>query len=135
MGCKFTLYVDHAALLYIADQSTLIRKLARRALLLQEFTFDIVHQPGSQHALTCYLSRLEMDATDTIPNDLAGASILTITPMSPSEDPDSWLQEIEHYLLTGMVSPKIEGEAQKKLALSCRQFSLMDGLIYYTYTR
>ena len=43
LGRKFTFHVDHAALLYIADKSSLTGKLA---LLLQEFTFDIVHRPG-----------------------------------------------------------------------------------------
>ena len=55
LGHKFTFHVDHAALLYIADKSTLTGKLARWALLLQEFTFDIVDRPGSQHALADYL--------------------------------------------------------------------------------
>ena len=69
--------------------------------------------------LADYLSRLEMDATAAIPNNMPDATILMITPISNGEDPDSWLQEIEHYLLTGMVSPRIEGEARKKLALRC----------------
>ena len=113
-------HIDHVALLYIAGKSTLPGKLAKWALLLQEFTFDIVCRPGSQHTLAEYLSHLEIEATATIPDDLPDAAILTITPMSTLEDPDSWLQEIEHYLLTGMVLPNIEGEARKKLALYCR---------------
>mgnify|MGYP000385546440 CR=1 FL=1 len=124
-------HVDRAALLYIANKSTLTRTLARWALLLQEFTFE-VDRPGSQHALADYLSRLEVDHTAAIPDNLPDATILTITPITTGEDPNSWLQEIEHYLLTGMVLPNIEGEARKKLALRSRQFSLVDGLVYYT---
>ena len=43
LGCKFMFHVDHAALLHIANKSTLTGKLTRWALLLQEVTFDIVH--------------------------------------------------------------------------------------------
>ena len=34
-------------------------KLARSTLLLQEFEFDIIHQPRVQHAVADYLSPLE----------------------------------------------------------------------------
>ena len=104
LGRKFTFHVDHAALLYIADKSTLTGKLARWALLLQEFTFDIVDRPGSQHALADYLSCLELDATTPIPDDLLDATILEITPLSTPYDLDDSLREIEHYLQMGMVS-------------------------------
>ena len=73
LGRKFTFHVDHAALLYIFDKSTLTGKLARWALLLQEFTFDIVHRLGSQYALADYISRLEVDATISIPYDFPDA--------------------------------------------------------------
>ena len=81
-------HVDRAALLYIANKSTLTRTLARWALLLQEFTFE-VDRPGSQHALADYLSHLEVDSIAAIPNDLPDVAILTITSISTREDPDS----------------------------------------------
>ena len=40
-----------------------------------------------------------------------------ILPTNLLDDPDNWLHEIEHYLGTCMISPRIEGEARKKLAL------------------
>ena len=82
LGRKFTFHVDHVAVLYIADKSTLIGKLAGWCLLLQEFTFDIVHRPGSQHVLADYLSCLEMDAMAAILDDLPDSTVLTVTPMN-----------------------------------------------------
>ena len=81
--------------------------------------------------LTDYLSRLELDATTAIPDDLLDGTIMKVTPVSTPDDPDVWLQEIEHYLLTGMVSPRVKGDAREKLVLHCRQDSLVDVLIYY----
>ena len=45
--------------LYIAAKSSLIGKMARWALLLQEFEFDVINRRGAQHAIADYLSRLE----------------------------------------------------------------------------
>ena len=117
---KLTFHVDHTALLYIADKSTLTGKLARWALLLQEFTFDIVHRLGSQHELDDYLSRLEVNATFAIPDDFPNTAILTVITVSTPDDPNVWLQKIELYLLTGMVSHRVEGDAWKKPLLRCR---------------
>ena len=61
LGQKFSFHVDHSALLYLVSRVSLIDKLARWMLLLQEFEFDIYHRPGVQHAITDYLGRLEFD--------------------------------------------------------------------------
>ena len=65
-----------------------------------------------------------MDATVVIPNDLPDSTDLP-------DNHDDWLHKIEHYLSTDKISPRIEGDARKKLALCCQQFTLVDGLIYY----
>ena len=56
LGRKFTFHVDLSALLYVVSKQSLIRKLARWTLLLQEFEFNIVHRPGLQHVVPDYLS-------------------------------------------------------------------------------
>ena len=40
---KFSFQVDHSALLYLVSKASLIGKIARWTLLLQEFEFDIFH--------------------------------------------------------------------------------------------
>jgi hypothetical protein len=59
LGKPFTFHVDHSALVYLVSKASLTGKLARWTLLLQEYEFDIVHQPSAQHAVVDYLSRLE----------------------------------------------------------------------------
>ena len=49
MGRKFTFHVGHSALLYLVSEHELTSKLAQWTLLLQEFEFNILHQPGVQH--------------------------------------------------------------------------------------
>jgi hypothetical protein len=43
LGKRFTFHVDHSALVNLVSKASLIGKLARRTLLLQEYEFDIVH--------------------------------------------------------------------------------------------
>ena len=58
---KFTFHVDHSTFLYLVNKQALTDRLARWMLLLQEFDFDIQHQPGVQHAVADYLSGLESE--------------------------------------------------------------------------
>ena len=46
LGRKVTFHVDHSTLLYSVSKQSLMAKLARWTLLLQEFEFDIIHRPG-----------------------------------------------------------------------------------------
>jgi hypothetical protein len=43
LGKRFTFHVDHSALVYLVSKASLIGKLARWTLVLQEYEFDIVH--------------------------------------------------------------------------------------------
>ena len=56
---KFSFHVDDSTLVYLVSQPSLMRKLARWTLVLQEFKLNIYHQPKVQHAVETYLSRLE----------------------------------------------------------------------------
>ena len=55
LGKKFIFHVDHTTLLYLVSKQTLIGKLVRLMLLLQE----IQHRLGTQHAIADYLSHIE----------------------------------------------------------------------------
>ena len=60
LGQKFTIHVDHLALLYLVSKQELTEKLAQWTLLPQEFEFNILHRPGVQYSVTDNLSRLEL---------------------------------------------------------------------------
>ena len=51
--------MDHAAFLYLVSKQSVMGKLARWMLLLQEFEFDIQHRLGAQHVVADYLSHLD----------------------------------------------------------------------------
>jgi hypothetical protein len=57
-GVRFTLVTDHRALLWLFSQPTLRGKLARWALDLQQFEFDVSHRPGKFHFVPDAVSRL-----------------------------------------------------------------------------
>jgi hypothetical protein len=83
-------HVDHSALVYLVSKASLIGKLARWTLLLQEYEFDIIHRPRVQHAVADYLSRLESGQAPTgVADDFLDAVVMAITlEEGPKDDPD-----------------------------------------------
>ena len=57
-GQKFTLITDHQALKYLMNSKDLTGKLARNALLLQEYDFDVEYRKGKEHGDVDALSRM-----------------------------------------------------------------------------
>ncbi len=45
-GSPFTLIIDHQLLKFLMELHQLTRKLAKWALILQEYDFDIIHKPN-----------------------------------------------------------------------------------------
>ena len=84
LGKKFIFHVDHTTLLYLVSKQTLIGKLVRLMLLLQE----IQHRLGTQHAIADYLSHIEngdkaLEGDDDFPN----GKILQISTSDPRTTP------------------------------------------------
>ncbi len=48
-GTNFTLYTDHQLIKWLMTNDKLISKLARWALILQEYEFKVIHQSGITH--------------------------------------------------------------------------------------
>jgi hypothetical protein len=61
-GERFQLESDHQPLQWILTNSKLIGKLARWALMLSEFDFEVVHKPGVDNEMDC-LSRFPQGET------------------------------------------------------------------------
>lgn len=59
LGSKVVLHVDHQALIYIVNKASLVGRMARWMLTLQEFEFSIQHTLGNENAVVDFLSRLE----------------------------------------------------------------------------
>jgi site-specific DNA-cytosine methylase len=77
-GKKFQLITDHQPLKWIMTNSKLTGKLARWALILQEYEFEIIHRPGESNGNADGLSRNPDPST----KDQTGAR--------KDEDPDAF---------------------------------------------
>lgn len=56
-GTRFTVLTDHSALLWLHKMKDPHGRLARWAMKLQQFEFDIIHRPGKCHTVPDALSR------------------------------------------------------------------------------
>jgi hypothetical protein len=80
-GERFELKSDHQPLQWILTNSKLMGKLARWALMLSEFDFEVVHKPGVDNEMDC-LSRFPQGETHDSTGvrqegDLEEAAVLT----------------------------------------------------------
>ena len=119
LGRKFTFHVDHSALLYLVNKQALTGRLAQWMLLLQEFDFEIQHQPGVQHAISDYLSHLEMgEPPNQDHGDLLDAVLFSIDTLPIEFDPnDPWITEMIQFLSTGLPPDHLTIDARKQLAV------------------
>ncbi|CAF0993198.1 unnamed protein product [Brachionus calyciflorus] len=67
-GIKFTIVVDHWALVCLKSIKDPSANLTRWILLLQDFDFEVIHRKGSQHCIADALSRPVIDYIFTISN-------------------------------------------------------------------
>ena len=85
--------------------------MARWMLLLQEFEFEVIHRPGTQHLVADYLSRIDSgDPPDGVEDDLPDAALFMAALVEETIDAESaeipsipwtWYEEMFHFLDTG----------------------------------
>jgi hypothetical protein len=128
--------VDHSALVYLVSKASLTRKLAQWTLLLKEYEFDIVHQPGVQHAVADYLSRLESgEASAGVAKDFPNVGVMMVTPETgPRDDPEKWLMDIIYFLSHGVPPEELSKAKRKRLGVCSRAISLMNDNLYHKST-
>ena len=68
-GQKFTIQTDHSALKYLLGQKNLTPRLARWALIIQGYDYEVQHVKGSENNVPDALSRREYDYTRTKVDD------------------------------------------------------------------
>lgn len=78
---KFTIYTDHKALKYVMDQKRTTGRLARWALDIQGYQFEVIHRPGKNNEVADALSRREYSEENKQPEDTVIATL--------SEEPET----------------------------------------------
>ena len=122
-------------MLYLVSKQELTGKLARWTLL-QEFESNILHQPGVQHAIVDYLSRLKSGEEgigvqyDFLDAQLFHVETLTTTDMG-EDTADAWITEIPIFLSTGLPPDRMSLDKRKRLAVRSRNFCLRNNTLYH----
>ncbi len=89
LGNKFVFYVDHMALVYLANKPQVSRRITTWLLLFLEYDFTIVYKPSKVHVIVDALSRLSDITKPTNP------SLLYIEP--------KWLNDVKEFLKIGQI--------------------------------
>jgi len=63
-GTNFTLYIDHHPIKWLMSNNKLTSKLARWALILQEYEFKVIHQHGITHLNADTMSRRPLTTSE-----------------------------------------------------------------------
>jgi hypothetical protein len=63
-GTNFTLYTDHQPIKWLMTNDKLTGKLARWALILQEYEFKVIHRPGITHQNADTMSRRPLTTSE-----------------------------------------------------------------------
>ena len=114
-GTKFTVITDHSSLLWLNRLKDPTGRLARWALRLQPFSFDIIHRKGKDHVVPNFLPRslpvaVDEIRTEGIPDDLSDTADGWYTQLRDkiSSRPEKYPQwRIENNLLYKYVKCKI----------------------------
>lgn len=77
-GYRFVVVMDHHSLVWLHNLKEPTGRLARWALRLQQFDFDIVHRKGQEHVVPDLLSRAVPEIT-TLKTDRDGKTSITST--------------------------------------------------------
>ena len=99
-------------------------------LLLQEFEFDIYHQPGVQRAMADYLSHLEYDKTgsgvwDEFPNaQLFKVATIELENEAMQSD-HKWMMDMQQFLSVGLLVENMHQDEQKRLAIQSYHFCII----------
>ena len=103
--------------------------------MLQEFDFAIQHRPGTKHAVTDFLNRVDNgDNAVRDDDEYLDADILRIATMASQVEKnflDRWLMEMMYFLTPGLPPSQLRTDEKKRLAVRSRNFCLVEGVLYH----
>lgn len=124
---QFTVVTDHSSLRWLMNVKDASGRLARWALLLQQYDFEIVHRPGKMHGNADSLSRRPYDTREcnSIQKDEP-----QVAKVQELQRRDFDLSEIIDYLENDILT--LDDTAARKLLLVTDSFYIgRDGLLYH----
>lgn len=60
IGYQIYVYTNHTTIIYLMTEPSIIRRLARWLILMQEFDITVVDKLGKANVVANYLSRLQL---------------------------------------------------------------------------
>ena len=124
---KFTVYTDHGSLRWLMNVKDATGRLARWALLLQKYDFDIVYRPGTQNGNADGLSRRPYETCELSSLQREDPQVVKTREMQRC-DPE--LSEIIDFLETDVL-PSDDKSARRILLVSDTFYVGQDGLLYH----
>jgi hypothetical protein len=131
---RFTLITDHAALLYLMSIKDYTGRLARWALYLQQFSFDIIYKKGKEHVNADAVSR--PPAADQIKsvNESIAVMMLRAEDIEDQElkncDPyDN--QALMYFLKTGQFKSGTGRNQIRRIQRLAIHFNMKDNTMFY----
>ncbi|OMH80892.1 Retrovirus-related Pol polyprotein from transposon [Zancudomyces culisetae] len=116
-GTRFVIRTDHKSLLQLFDSSEITGRVARWAMLLRNFDYDLEHVPGKLNPADI-LSRNPVNETDT--NE----------PLEIYSMELSWYEIIKNYIQTAEYPLNADSEIRSKIRNSSRQCIVKNGKLF-----
>ena len=128
-GRKFTVITDHSSLRWLRNvEDATGRRLARWSLLLQRYSFEIVHRPDKEHSNADSLSRRPYETKPDLSSFQKEDPQVVKTRELQRRDPE--LSEIIDFLENDVVP--FDDKSARKLFLTSDSFYIgQDGLLYH----
>lgn len=125
-GSKFTVLTDHSALKWLLTLKDVTGKLARWAIYLQSYDFEVYHRAGKNHSNVDALTRL---------------TTYMIQPSSRLGDPSS--KSIDHweddnlitFLRTGNTNTSLSNNHKKRIERASKSLSLSENKLFINTKR
>jgi len=121
MNVKFKLITDNAACTYILKKPDLSPRLARWAIQLADYDYEVVHQAGKQNVVADALSRAEVSAIESCPIDEKTRN---------EQKRDYFLGPVLMYLEKGKFPMDASKAKINRIIADSKLFKVMNGLVY-----
>jgi hypothetical protein len=121
------MYIDHFAIIYIANKSITNGQVTQWLLLLQEFDITIKDRPGRENIIADFLSRIpKTDDSLTVEDQFPYEHLFAVTTKPP------WYVVVANYLTVGKLSTHLSSRERKLIVQRSIRFTWINGYLFHT---